>query len=361
MKLIHCADLHLDSKMESNLSREKAFERREELLSTFAAMVDYAREHSVRAILIAGDLFDTSQNTQKRMKNRVLDQIKYAKEIDFLYLRGNHDQVDFFDSLPDKPINLKTFTDTWSSYTYDNVTITGCELHKGSPSSIYSHLSLDKEQVNIVMLHGQESRYENKGDAEVINLRALQNRYIDYLALGHIHTYKYERLDGRGFYCYSGCLEGRGFDECGPKGFVLLTIEEGKITHTFLPIARRTLHEVQLSLSGYMEENTIVHKLEEAIRTISPRDLVKVVLTGEVDAQTDIDVKYLLGRFSDRFYFLKLYDHTTLMLRKEDYQNDISLKGEFIRMVEEQDLEENEKKAIIMLGLKALAGRDIDL
>ena len=28
MKIIHCADIHLDSKMESNLSKEKARERR---------------------------------------------------------------------------------------------------------------------------------------------------------------------------------------------------------------------------------------------------------------------------------------------------------------------------------------------
>ena len=49
---------------------------------------------------------------------------------------------------------------------------------------------------------------------------------IDYLALGHIHKYKQAELDQRGVYCYSGCLEGRGFDECGEKGFVLLDIDE---------------------------------------------------------------------------------------------------------------------------------------
>ena len=35
MKIIHCADLHLDSNMESNLSREQAMLRREELLETY--------------------------------------------------------------------------------------------------------------------------------------------------------------------------------------------------------------------------------------------------------------------------------------------------------------------------------------
>ena len=52
MKIIHCADLHLDSKMESNLDREAAGMRRDELLDTFERMVAYAAEQNVRVILI---------------------------------------------------------------------------------------------------------------------------------------------------------------------------------------------------------------------------------------------------------------------------------------------------------------------
>ena len=58
MKLIHCADLHLDSRMEANLTKEQARERRQELLGTFTRMVAYAAKEGVRAILIAGYLFD---------------------------------------------------------------------------------------------------------------------------------------------------------------------------------------------------------------------------------------------------------------------------------------------------------------
>ena len=35
MKIIHCADIHLDSKMSANLTKEKARERKTELLTTF--------------------------------------------------------------------------------------------------------------------------------------------------------------------------------------------------------------------------------------------------------------------------------------------------------------------------------------
>ena len=42
MKIIHCSDLHLDSKMETNLTKEKARERKNEILITFESMVEYA-------------------------------------------------------------------------------------------------------------------------------------------------------------------------------------------------------------------------------------------------------------------------------------------------------------------------------
>ena len=96
MKLIHCADLHLDSKMETNLSKEKSRERKNEILITFERMVEYAKLNEVRAIIIAGDMFDKSQITQKA-KKIVKNAIYSNPKIDFIYLKGNHDEAGFLD------------------------------------------------------------------------------------------------------------------------------------------------------------------------------------------------------------------------------------------------------------------------
>ena len=42
MKIIHCADLHLDSQMTANLTKEQARERKREIIRTFTRMVEYA-------------------------------------------------------------------------------------------------------------------------------------------------------------------------------------------------------------------------------------------------------------------------------------------------------------------------------
>ena len=57
MKFIHCADLHLNSYMES-LPLEISHKRREEVLRTFEKMCEYAVINGVTAVIIAGDFFD---------------------------------------------------------------------------------------------------------------------------------------------------------------------------------------------------------------------------------------------------------------------------------------------------------------
>ena len=44
MKIIHCSDLHLDSKMKSNLKDNRSKERRDEILRTYQNMVEYAKK-----------------------------------------------------------------------------------------------------------------------------------------------------------------------------------------------------------------------------------------------------------------------------------------------------------------------------
>lgn len=360
MKIIHCSDLHLDSKMRSNLNSEKAKERRDEILLTFQKMVKYAKENEVKVIIIAGDMFDKTKISVKA-KTIVKESIKQAPEIDFLYLKGNHDEADFIGEDEIVPENLKMFTtQKWTTYEYGNIKIAGIEFGEKSEYDIYNSLILDKNDINIVCMHGQESQYEGKDRAEIINLQALKNKNIDYLALGHIHKYKEQRLDSRGVYCYSGCLEGRGFDECGQKGFVLLDIENHEIKRTFVPFARRTLHEIEVDVTDATTTNDIINMTKQKINGIPKDDLVKIVLTGKVELESERDINFLLKTYQDEFYFLKIYDETSPIIDYAKYENDASLKGEFIRLVLNQKITDKEKKEIIITGIKALSGEEID-
>lgn len=355
MKFIHCSDLHLDSKMEQHLSAAQARERNAECCATFARLVRYAAEQNVTAVLIAGDMFDT-ERASAQTAGFVLDQIRNTPQVDFLYLRGNHDEA-VFDGM-ELPENFKTFDTDWSYHRYEDVVIAGLELNGENWESMYDTLALQKEDTNIVMLHGQES---TKPDREQIALPLLRGKNIDYLALGHIHSYRCEKLDLGSLWCYCGCLEGRGFDECGEKGFVLLEVEGGAVKPTFVSFARRMLREVAVDITGMTAVTEILQALEAASEGISSDSLVKFILTGSYTLETQKDPAFLKKMLEGRFYFLRIKDESRLKIEKETYEHDISLKGEFIRLVMASDKTEEEKEQIICCGIRALSGEEVEL
>lgn len=355
MRFIHCADLHLDSKMSANLDKDKAKERKAEILHTFERMVHYAAQNEVAAILIAGDMFDT-KNISATTRNTVLFNIENHPDIIFYYLKGNHDNDNFLSGLEKIPGNLKMFGPQWTTYDMGNVAISGIELSRGNSESAYISLVPDLKKFNIVMMHGQE--------AESVNLKALRNKGIDYLALGHIHGYKKEQLDARGIYCYPGCLEGRGFDECGEHGFVVLDVDEvtGQFTHEFIPFAKRKLYEVPVDVTDCRTTSQMAVKIEETLgqRQCERESLIKIILKGALDVECEKDVEHLLTRFKSQFYFAKIYDETTLKINVEDYMLDQSLKGEYVRRImQDSSISEEDKAIIIRYGLWAIAGEEV--
>ena len=171
MKIIHCSDLHLDSKIETNLNKEKARERKDEILITFERMVEYAKQNQVQIIIIAGDMFD-KKSISVKAKKIVKNAIFTNPEIDFIYLKGNHDEAGFIDEDEEIPQNLKIFNNQrWTTYEYGEITIAGIEFGKQDNYEIYNSLMLEKNRINIVVMHGQESETNIKDKAEIINLK----------------------------------------------------------------------------------------------------------------------------------------------------------------------------------------------
>ena len=353
MRLIHCSDIHLDSKMESNLSAAQAKERNGEICAAFARMVRWACDNDVDGILLAGDLFDT-RRVSAVTADFVLDTL--AGDLPVYYLRGNHD--DSRDPFAGKqlPDNLHTFGPAWTHYDLGDVTIAGLELDQDNWENCYDTLKLDTGRVNIVMLHGQTSTQPGE---EMVALPRLRGKSIDYLALGHIHSYQHDRLDDRGQWCYCGCLEGRGFDECGEKGFVLLDIEKGRVEAQFVPFASRTLREIPVDISDCITVTQLQQALTAASAEVSSDSLVKFTLTGTYTPETQKDLVFLTKLMRQRFWFARIKDESRFRIERSTYEHDASLKGQFIRLVMASDRPEEQKARIICVGLQALAGEEV--
>ncbi len=355
MKIIHCGDIHLDSKIESNLPTAKSRERKKEIVMAFCRMVDYAVENGVTAVIIAGDLFDTDRMLPTT-RDVVLGKIASAKGTDFLYLCGNHDAGKAL-LQAELPENLKLFKDSWVGFRYQNVCITGVELTEENCRHIYGGLSLEPQCFNIVTMHGELSTSYGK---ESVNRNELADKPIRYLALGHIHKYQSGTLGKNGIWCHCGCLEGRGFDECGDKGFVVIDIDDnGSFTYEFIKSSQRDIVELDCDISGLFDASEMVAAIDRTTESVPHNAMVKVVLKGNIPADARKDIEYFKKHLGERFWFAKVKDDTRIELRAEDYINDVSLKGEFIRTVLEAGLSQEVADSVIACGLAALSGQEV--
>ena len=358
MKFIHTADLHLDSKIEG-IPTEKSKTRREDILRSFERLVEFATKNDVKAIIIAGDMFDGTKITIKA-KERVVQCIKNHPNIDFLYVSGNHDKTNVFCDENLTFNNFITFNDEWKSVKYGNVCITGVALNGVNQGAVYDLLNLDESDLNIVVMHGQIVGYKSQEKAEIISIPSLKNKNIDYLALGHIHSFSEGVIDNRGKYAYSGCLDGRGFDELGEKGFVLIDTEDNKLTTKFIPFSSRILYEFTFNISDFSSYYQLSEKIiKDLQQNVSENSLIKVVLNGERKLDFFLDTFSLDKRLNEHFFFVKVVDKTQLKVSVEDYEFDKSVKGEFVRAVWESDLSVEEKNKVITCGLSALKGEEI--
>ena len=357
MKFIHTADLHIDSKI-GYLPSSLSFIRREEILHSFERLCEYAKANSVKAIIIAGDLFDSKKITKKAI-DRVRNAISLCDTVDFLYLKGNHDENSNEQAVFELfPSNFKHFEQEFSSFRYDNVVVSGLMPDCNSVLQ-YDKCVLNSGDYNILVMHGEIVNYKGRIKSSAISLPMLKDKNIDYLALGHYHSFNSGVIDLRGHYAYSGCLDGRGFDELGQKGFVLIDSEKEQ-PYTFIPFSSRQYFESYFSVTNFDSwATTRAEVLQKLKNEIDKNNLVKLVLEGEHSQNFSIDKCELEQRLREFFFYAKIEDNTILRLNQEEYLLDKTVKGEFLRLVWESDLSDEQKKKVISCGLGALKGEDL--
>jgi hypothetical protein len=119
---------------------------------------------------------------------------------------------------------------------------------------------------------------------------------------------------------------------------------------------------VEVDITGLPTFPEIERAVNSSLGGISSESLVKVVLTGKFLPDANKDIKSLTADLNSNFFFVKILDETTLLIDPLDYSNDISLRGEFVRLVSAaSDLTEEERSRILNVGLRALAGEDVAL
>lgn len=364
MRILHAADFHLDSPFDG-LSPEQAVQRRAEQRQTLERLSELARSTRAEAVLLAGDLLDGDRVYYETVEAlaRALGQI----DAPVFIAPGNHDPY-----TGRSPYAVNAWPD--NVHIFRNRQIEGVELpglnavvygaafiSDGRSESLLSGFSAPRDgKLHLMVLHAdvdarQGSRYCPVSSAEIAASG------LDYLALGHIHTCTGVQVTGSVPWAYSGCPEGRGFDETGVKGVLCGDVEcGGKADLKFVPLCSRQYQVLELPVTAQDDTDSIVTKV---LAHAAPRDLVRFVLTGQSD-DAGIDLAALQARCADSFYSVSFRDRTQVRRDLWARREEENLTGLFLRCMQKKLNEaKNEDEAALIqkatrFGLAALENRE---
>lgn len=369
MKLLHSSDFHLDSPL-TGLPPEKSARRRRELREVPARLARLAKDEGADLVFLPGDLFDGERVYPETV--RALAGALEEMAVPVFIAPGNHDY--FHEKSPYAapwPDNVHIFTSPKPQSVELpelNCVVHGCAFtapHR-EDDPLAGFTAPDDGRLHLLCVHGEVGL---AGNYAPIGLRSLERSNAAYAALGHVHA-AHSGKAGRTLWAYPGCPEGRGFDELGPKGALIVSFGDSvqletaspdgpPMTPTDMgaqPVAARF---VPACKRQYRIDTVNLDNFTAFLSQVDSPDLVRLLLTGESRDIPDLTV--LTTRAAPHFFHVELRDRTTLPTGLWARSQEDSLTGLFLREMRTRldGADEDGREKLLLaarFGLAALEG-----
>ncbi|MFK7861485.1 MAG: exonuclease SbcCD subunit D [Granulosicoccus sp.] len=293
IKLIHTADVHLDSPLQTLALRDPDLREKVQCASrnAFTRIVDQAIEHQVAAVMIAGDLFDGAARSAKTAAFLLVELRRLEQaSIRVFYIKGNHDAENPLTGETALPENVHVFDGNGGK---EQLASSGVWIHGVSFSERKAVKSLlgkfdapVPDAINIGMLHTSLNGSASHDVYAPCTVQELIDTGFDYWALGHIHKRQTHSKDP--WIVMPGIPQGRDIGEPGSQSATLITIDEGEITTSEFPTSGIEFSTMLLDISA-LQDVTALHALaKEALHQLlgalqSDDGIVRIKLQGQSD------------------------------------------------------------------------------
>ncbi|MDK7227172.1 metallophosphoesterase family protein [Lactobacillus iners] len=237
MKFLHIADVHLDSPFLglSFLPSELFGQIKNAIQLSFEKAVNFAIDHDVDLVLLAGDTFDSIHPTPQS-KIFFANQIKRLvdRQIQVVMVLGNHDYSQIDDLLLNESPYFKIIGSNEQIEQVDFMTKSQYKYRVVGFSYQHNHITEDiiakyppksTSIYTIGLAHaGMKKSSVDQNNYAPFTLNEVKNLNYDYFALGHIHLRQV--LSQEPWIVYSGNLQGRHVNEKDAKGFYFDQVDE---------------------------------------------------------------------------------------------------------------------------------------
>ncbi|MGI8330384.1 metallophosphoesterase family protein [Actinomadura scrupuli] len=298
MKILHAADLHIDSPLHG-LSRYEGAPVESLRLASRGALqnlVDLALMLPVGAVLLAGDIYDGDWRDYQTglFFSGQMSRLRQAG-IPVYLVSGNHDAKNRTMKGLRLPENVNVL-DTAEPQTIRNENA-GLAVHGQGfarwdlTENLAAEYPLrDSGLFNVGLLHTALTGNPDHGKYAPCEVDDLVGKGYDYWALGHIHARKVVTQEP--WIVFPGNLQGRNAREIGPKGCTVVTVDGNlrvlSVEHHDLDVAR--WEHLIVDVSAATDHEYALDLVQAAMRELPDDRLhaVRVTLTGRTPAHRQL-------------------------------------------------------------------------
>lgn len=306
MKFVQFADAHLDSSISGrlNLPGHKRDALREDILNSVARALTLASDIKADLVLIAGDLFDY-ESVDARTCAWLSDALAGMDGIRVFITPGNHDSLRPGSPYsPSSGIPWPENVHIFSSGSFETVdipelacSVTGiAHIHGGVKDRLLANrISRPSAQTSILLFHGSRDGYRPSEKEVTLPFSddELLAQGFTYAAIGHYHSFGAIEQGGSVRAAYSGCVQGRGLDEAGPKHVIVGEIADGRAVIEQVEVAARRIVRAVTDVTGAGDTNAVVERVRQSAGAAGAResDIVFVELSGFISPNVRLDAQ----------------------------------------------------------------------
>lgn len=344
VRIVHCADVHLDASFAgAGLTDRAARLRAEELKESFARIVGLVRSESADLLLIAGDLFEHAY-VRKSTVLFVIDRIaREIPDVPVFIAPGNHDPLrpDSYYATLAWPPNVTIFGPAWQRVDLPALGVSvhgwGFDREHVAERRLAELCLPPSEWIQIAVLHGSDERVPaEEGRYLPLSAAECHATGADYIALGHFHRHHVvaERPGAGPLAAYPGSPESLDFGQGREHGVLVGTVGKEANALRLVQVGQREHVALEVDVTGAATLEDVLARIEAAVPPADRlRHLYRFTLTGEVDPELELDPAVVEARLAPAFHSARVRDRTAAALDLESLAAENSLRGRFVREI----------------------------
>lgn len=302
-RFVHAADLHIDSPFKGLLKYDQRIAEglKDATFRAYSKLIDLCITENANFIVIAGDVYDgADRSVQAQLRFR--DGLARLGEhgIQAFVAHGNHDPLDGRIARIPLPGSARVFgpEPEWDAAQSNGTPIARIQGVSYPTREVHDNLALQfspppDDLFSIGVLHCNVGGIAEHDNYAPCTIEDLSGTGIDYWALGHVHT-RQTLKESNPAIAYPGNLQGRHPNEDGPRGALVVDVDDGgRVSSRFVALDVVRWESIEVPINGLNDVDALLEATHAAIEVerirADGRSLVcRVSFTGNGPLHRDL-------------------------------------------------------------------------